>query len=419
MRGIAACAVVLAHFFQVLLPAMFERNPAIVHTAFDRYAPQTPLNGLWNGNFAVCLFFVLSGYVLSVKTFRGGGRKAVAESALRRYFRLALPALASVLLIWCLMAAGLSFYPETRQLTLATMPDPWSVTPTPAEAAGQTLWHTFFRYGMAYNPVLWTMTYEWFGSLSVFAVLLAFGGSRGRGWSFARWLVYAAGLRLTWNTYYLGFWLGMIACEWSRSGAWPWRSNGEVSGSSSPDNEAEAGDGRGAGALRKRRIFGGVAAGACGAIGFYLGSYPYVVPPGPWYGWLPVGPGSPLDPIGCRILGSFLLLLGLLLSPRAQRLLSGGAMRTLGRLSFSIYLVHFAVLCSWSSWLFARLHSAFPYPSAVTLAILLSIPPIAALAVAFERLIDRPLVQGLKRLRLGRGRAALRRQPGRTRSHSG
>ncbi|SFJ59737.1 Peptidoglycan/LPS O-acetylase OafA/YrhL, contains acyltransferase and SGNH-hydrolase domains [Paenibacillus sp. UNC496MF] len=401
MRGLAACAVVLAHFFQVLLPAMFERNPALTHTAFDRFAPQTPLNGLWNGNFAVCLFFVLSGYVLSVKSFRGGDRLAVAESLLRRYFRLALPALASVLLCWCLMAAELSFYPEASKLTLATMPDPWSVTPTLAEVAWQTIWHTFFSYGMAYNPVLWTMTYEWFGSLSVFAVLLAFGGSRRHGWRLARLLAYAGGIGLSWNTYYLGFWLGMIACDWS------------------PSRDRSASAGRSGAPLRNLLRRSGIAAGTLGAVGFYLGSYPYVSPPGPWYDWLPVGQGFPLDPTGCRIWGSFLLLLGLLLSPRVQHLLTGRAMRMLGRLSFSVYLVHFAVLCSWSSWLFARLHSAIPYPLAVAFTVLLSVPPIALLSIVFECLIDRPLLRGLKRLRLGRGSTVFDQQSDRTRGHSG
>lgn len=124
LRGAAALVVVIAHFLQVFLPSMFEARPQVSHFAFDQWIPRTPLNLLFNGNFAVCLFFVLSGFVLSLRFFRYRRRSVVAASLLRRHFRLAIPAVCSLLLAYAVMKLDWNFYDEARVYTRATMPDP-------------------------------------------------------------------------------------------------------------------------------------------------------------------------------------------------------------------------------------------------------------------------------------------------------
>jgi peptidoglycan/LPS O-acetylase OafA/YrhL len=77
LRGIAATAVVFAHVHGVL----FEH-----HIFLDL----TPLNIIWNGGAAVVLFFVLSGFVLSAPFLRGA-RFHVLRFVAARVARIYLP----------------------------------------------------------------------------------------------------------------------------------------------------------------------------------------------------------------------------------------------------------------------------------------------------------------------------------------
>ncbi|MFS0837544.1 acyltransferase family protein [Paenibacillus sp. 1P03SA] len=375
LRGAAALVVVLAHYLQVFLPSMFEARAQVSHFAFDQWIPRTPLNLFFNGNFAVCLFFVLSGFVLSFRFFRYRRRSVVAAALLRRYFRLAIPAVFSLLPAYALMKLDWNFYAEARGYTRATMPDPYTTIPSFAELLEQGFIHTFFGYGLAYNPVLWTMTYELFGSFLVYGLLLAFGKSR------FRFVCYAAGLWFFRDSYYLGFVLGMLLSDLS------------------------AGAGRNLTALRP-----GFFPAAIGLLGLYLGSVPYVSWQGSVYAWLPLSPEGFPGAVTYRTAGAALVLLALLNSRTGQKLFAGRPMAYLGKLSFSLYLVHFAVLCSFSCLLFLLLEGRLSYGLNIAVTTLVSLPLVFALAHLMYRLIDKPVVGLLSRIRFA---ARSRRAAGR------
>lgn len=376
LRGLAALAVVIAHYFQVFVPAMFENRADISHFAFDRIVPKTPLNVLYNGNFAVCVFFVLSGYVLSYRFFRRKERAAAAAGLVKRYFRLAVPAFVSVLLAYAVMKLGWGYYDEVRALTKATMPDPYAAAPAFGELVAQGLYRTFFAYGMAYNPVLWTMTYELYGSFLVYTVLLVAGTSR------LRFAVYAVAIWWFRDSYYLGFWLGMLLSDL---------------GNSYPTSRL---------AIRSRAALLLLA-----AAGLYLGSYPYVSPAGTVYAWLPVRADGFPNTVACRTAGAFLLLLSLLNSRAGQAALASKPLAYLGRLSFSLYLVHFTVLCSFASLLFLRWADRLAYGWNVLLTTATSLPVVFLLAHLMYRGVDGPIVRLLSRLSFGSGRPRGRPMP--------
>ena len=71
IRGIACLIVLISHFMQFFLPSVFVQNQ-IDHYG-EKYISETPFNILYNGHFAVMLFFVLSGMVLSIPFFKGKG----------------------------------------------------------------------------------------------------------------------------------------------------------------------------------------------------------------------------------------------------------------------------------------------------------------------------------------------------------
>ncbi|MPT21584.1 MAG: DUF1624 domain-containing protein [Starkeya sp.] len=114
LRGVAACSVVAFHFFYAFTPAPFTDWG---RTGFGLW--DTPLAVLWNGHFAVALFFVLSGFVLAASAPRTA-REAPALIGLR-YLRLALPALVSSALAW----AWLNGFPEAAREVQAMTGSRW------------------------------------------------------------------------------------------------------------------------------------------------------------------------------------------------------------------------------------------------------------------------------------------------------
>lgn len=62
LRGLAACSVVVFHYFQLLSGSPIPGYEAAYHTT--QTLGETPLGILWTGHAAVVLFFILSGFVL-------------------------------------------------------------------------------------------------------------------------------------------------------------------------------------------------------------------------------------------------------------------------------------------------------------------------------------------------------------------
>ena len=67
---------------------------------------RTPLNLLYSGNAAVCLFLVFSGFVLCLSYFRTRDKKRLKAAAWKRYFRLMPMILMVNMAIFILMSLG-------------------------------------------------------------------------------------------------------------------------------------------------------------------------------------------------------------------------------------------------------------------------------------------------------------------------
>src|SRR5262245_47699245 len=97
LRGIAAVTVVVQHILSSFPPlaAMIDRAPDadIVLLDLDR----TPLRLLWTGSEAVILFFVLSGFVLTLQIERFQAGSSYVTYIVRRVSRLYVPYLAIML----------------------------------------------------------------------------------------------------------------------------------------------------------------------------------------------------------------------------------------------------------------------------------------------------------------------------------
>jgi peptidoglycan/LPS O-acetylase OafA/YrhL len=302
IRGLASLAVLVAHVILTFWPALYWRNGS--QWADIPFWLQTlarfPGRFLWDGHTAVRIFFVLSGFVLSLTYFQKGSVTALGSAALRRYPRLMLPVSTSVLVACLLMQTGAIYSQEMVQFRTAALglsgdpegANPWlrsfyNFTPDWPGAARDAFWATFITPS-PYNLVLWTMPIELAGSLLVYAFLALFGGLK------RRWLLYAlaAGLLVARRDYFfVDFLMGMILCDL-------WVHNQRT---------------------RRKTLTLGPALGLIAA-GLFL---------------VPWKPGVAVVLIGTTAL-----------SPRVQELLRARWLAFLGRASFGLYLVHMPITCS-------------------------------------------------------------------------
>ena len=86
------------------------------------------------------------------------------------------------------------------------------------------------------------------------------------------------------------------------------------------------------------------------------------------------------------------LYFGVLACPWVWRPLDSGPCRHLGRLSFSIYLLHFPILFTLGCLMFIGVTATLSYAASVTVMFAAFIGLTLFAAIAFERWIDRPAI---------------------------
>jgi peptidoglycan/LPS O-acetylase OafA/YrhL len=173
LRGLAALTVVFNHL-AMTRPRAAGLTP--VHGIWPALLKWTPLHVLWAGHEAVLFFFVLSGFVLSLP-WHVGRPESYGRFLVKRVCRIWLPYIAIMAFA---LAARLSFSGYGRsQLSTAWARSAWQGVLTPARLLlHASLIGTF--PGKELDPVVWSLTIEMRVSL-VFPllVLLAYkGGAR-------------------------------------------------------------------------------------------------------------------------------------------------------------------------------------------------------------------------------------------------
>jgi peptidoglycan/LPS O-acetylase OafA/YrhL len=356
LRGVAAINVMIMHFFVALAPAMVYGSKYPSHFgSLDQIFSTTPLGLIGAGNFSVCIFFVLSGYVLTQKFFKTKEKSIIISSAVRRYPRLFIPVFAAVMLSYLLASAGLyRYYIETVMVSAGSnYRHYWTFTPDILEAIKQAVWTSFFAGGtIQYNPVLWTMTIEFYGSMLVFTMALIFGSLRNR------WTFYFAAAVLFINSYYLAFVIGMVFAD--------------VFNSKKPLFKTD------------NRIILFIIL----ISGLFLGSYPEsTLVNNSLYGFLDNG-FFESPKMTYHIIGSGMIMYVLLNSKGLQHVFSSPVPVFLGKISYSLYLVHFPIMSSFTCALFLVLYPVLSYVSAALISISLSFLLIIPLSYLFYKHID-------------------------------
>ncbi|MDM9629515.1 acyltransferase family protein [Rhizobium sp. S152] len=170
-RGIASIIVVFHHF-------LLGFSPSLKASVTEGGLAHTPLYLFVNGTGAVAFFFALSGFVLTLKFYQQFSASDLAAAIVKRLPRLALPTGLSMII----GAAILLYLPDSYVAAARITGSGWLATfagvgfsqdfvPGFADAARNSLLVFLWPGHSQYNSNLWTMVFEFYGSLLVFGLV--------------------------------------------------------------------------------------------------------------------------------------------------------------------------------------------------------------------------------------------------------
>lgn len=196
LRGWGALSVLLCHAFVDVFP-IDEASGNLLSQTF-----------LFNGTFAVWIFFIVSGFSLSIHFCETREGTNLKRMFVGRYFRLAVPILVVSLLVCVASNLGLIPYVEQRQGRLQEF---LIAAPSVGEAINFSLYGVFFDYKPSQTlvPPLWTMVYEMWGSFLILGLLAMIGELD------KRFVLYAILCYVTYNIHpiYTAFLVGLLLAE--------------------------------------------------------------------------------------------------------------------------------------------------------------------------------------------------------------
>ncbi|GJD97609.1 acyltransferase family protein [Methylobacterium iners] len=352
LRGVAAVIVVVFHVMSALSPWLVpdQQNGA-------EWVAYTPIAVLWNGSFAVSVFFVLSGFVVTHATLRKSDPLWIDVPI--RYLRIAIPATFSTLFAWTI----LSIIPNATTELGSVVSSRWlqwthqGAIPGPEFAIYEGMIGIFLTGGSSFNNVLWTMRPELIGSFACFAICL-FRNPQARLCATA---VFAIAALLTKQFQYECFVLGIFLREAWAAGRLP---------SAFPIL-----------ALMLGLVVGSQSGDA--ATRLNLEWLPKVFRPGNKNGLL-------------YPMAAALVVYGCMRSDLLTRALSGRIGRFLGAISFPLYLIHVPVIYTFLASAFVLFYSE---PMSIILLLITFFSSLLVLSYLFERFVERPFLRTLGKLR--------------------
>lgn len=367
IRGLAALMVVADHFLYTFYASVIagEGTPTqhapILNSLFHGF----PFGFLVNGAFAVILFFVLSGFVLTLQFYETKDKRALVKQAYKRYVRLGVPVVAVVLVGYVLAKTGVLYSPAAEQFFGGNyIGSNWHILPHLPEALYQGLLGIFMGAHPIYNPVLWTMSVEFLGSFIIFMFAGLFGTLR------TRWLFYIGAAVLSWHTYFIGFFVGAMLADLYANRqdilahvqrlAWPYK----------------------AGLL--------AVAAVCASLpplldaSIHTSLFRFLLVPGV--------PDAASQMLLYTVSATICMVIALA-SPRAQWFLTRKPNLWLGKHSFSMYLLHVFVISAFATWAFPWLVAhGVGYNAAAILMLAGILAVLAGACIVWTKYVDVPAI---------------------------
>ncbi len=364
LRGLAALSVVFVHFMASFLPyVIFGDQPkSATHLPLlEQIFFYPPMGLLIAGQLAVCLFFILSGYVLSYR-FLGQPVSLAQTLAMtaKRPIRLGGLVWFSMCLFALFWYMGWFYNIEAAEITGSHLwLSKWWRGELDVTLFFQNLFTRSFSQGTIYNNPLWTIVFELYGSFLVFAFLLLFSSYK------YRMVILLLLVIFFYDSMLVGFWLGVILADVKQYHA----------GLIHPK-------------LQKPLTWLLV------IVFVLLSSFPYYLPVSltnqTMYAFLPdnfkFGLGYPM------VAGLMLFIL-VLSSQWLQKALAAPVFQYFGYISYAIYVVHTFIIGTFSSWLFILLFPDLGYAWTLLLVFISGVAASIILAHLVTVWIDGPAIK--------------------------
>ncbi|WP_022722745.1 acyltransferase [Rhodopseudomonas sp. B29] len=371
LRGLAAIVVLLHHFMLGFTP----RLHGLLYPEQPLSLFGTPAFALVNGSAAVIIFFVLSGFVLTLGLFRSGSLAQAITGAAKRWPRLAVTVMITCGFAGLLMALQ-SYANIEAGKSIPSLWLGWFYTWTSTgileipKAVNQGAL-TFFNRASSYNSNLWTMYYEFWGSMIAIGAAMAymrFPRERDAKIFLAVAFVVSFIFSPFMSCFLVGVWQAKL---YSQGRTWQWR--------------------------------GWQVPAAAVIIVLLLGYHENLISARAEGSYAVLNPITSLQPLRLRVLFhtvAAVLLINAFLSLGSIRMLFGGQIgKALGFLSFPIYLVQIPIICSLSAFVFLKMDGTPDSLKVIaTFAVTVAATLLLALPVAY---FDRWWVRTLNRLVAG------------------
>jgi len=189
LRGFGALAVYLHHFYTAFYSPQTEkeRDAGIDVVQPPWWTIETPVASLHHGTLWVCIFFILSGFVLPLSFFKTGRPTAITGGTMRRYFRLMLPVLMILSIYYFvgrLDVMGESTYNKIKNKTffdliyagvLETWYGGWSFI-EPTWTLSVEMWATYLIYLIAFTGHQYRGRFFWYLAIIFFFLTMDYLG---------------------------------------------------------------------------------------------------------------------------------------------------------------------------------------------------------------------------------------------------
>lgn len=354
LRGIAALSVVVCHFLIAFYPQGFiylYPGSAIAgarESSVSGFLQLPLISAFWNGTLAVSLFFVLSGYVLTSGLTEEKGIDILKKRLAKRYFRFCIPVFAGVMLSWFVVSNGLGHWKDASRLSGSWwLGHFWAFEPSFYDAIREALYGAIFGGRSFYMPPLWTMKIEFIGSI----IVLSYTALKRNSVSDALVLIVISIYLYTYARYEATYYLSFIAGSYL--------------------NQIN---------LKPKRLYNYLILVSALYLGGVNGENLYTWLNNSYFDY-------PLTKQLMSAVSGFLIVM-IVKSGFGRGFFCSKVVQFSGRISFSVYLVHFPVLLSFSSYLFIKMHDFGGYDTAIIINFILTLMVVISAAYIFMKLFD-------------------------------
>lgn len=171
LKGISCILVFVSHFLYAFYPASFNGDSSVSHVFFDTYLGKEPFAIISDGKFYVYIFLILSGFLMSNKLLNSNIDNS--KTLIKRYLSIVFPIFAVCLLTLIVYKLDLMSNVECSRITNSF----WLEAQFASEL---TVWNLLtnsfflipFLGNSMYSTVFWMLNYIIFGAL--LTVILCF-----------------------------------------------------------------------------------------------------------------------------------------------------------------------------------------------------------------------------------------------------